>query len=141
MNSRDTLITELNVLENFKYVFSTGTYIDSFQTSFGCDSLVYTNLIVNQISGGSSTNNTTICSGDFFVVGSNSYTNSGTYIDVLTATNGCDSTVTTNLTVLSANYPIIFGGIPDSVVSPGGYFNFERRLVFQAEAVKKQESP
>jgi hypothetical protein len=64
------------------------------------------------------------------MVGSNMYTNSGTYVDILTATNGCDSTVTTNLTVLSANYPTIFGGIPDSIVSPGGYFNFERRLVF-----------
>ena len=63
------------------------------------------------------------------MVGSSMYTNSGTYVDILTAINGCDSTVTTNLTVLSANYPTIFGGIPDSIVSPGGYFNFERRLV------------
>ncbi|MBL6875057.1 MAG: T9SS type A sorting domain-containing protein, partial [Flavobacteriales bacterium] len=128
-NNQTVCLGETYTLGNNTYSV-TGTYIDSFQTSFGCDSLVYTNLIVNQISGGSSTNNTTICSGDFFMVGSNMYTNSGTYIDVLTATNGCDSTVTTNLTVLSANYPTIFGGIPDSVVSPGGYFNFERRLVF-----------
>ncbi|MGY8918702.1 MAG: hypothetical protein ACKVJ6_10535, partial [Flavobacteriales bacterium] len=35
---------------------STGVYIDSLQTSFGCDSIVYTNLLVDTITGGSSTN-------------------------------------------------------------------------------------
>ena len=109
---------------------STGVYIDSLQTSFGCDSIVYTNLLVDTITGGSSTNNTTICYGDFFIVGNNSYTSSGTYVDILTAANGCDSTVTTNLNVLSASYPVIFGGIPDSASAPGGYFAFDRRLVF-----------
>ena len=118
-------ITKLYVLGEV-YVFgnnlydSTGTYIDSLQTSFGCDSIVYTNLIVDTISGGSSTNNSTICYGDFYMVGNNMYTSSGTYIDILTATNGCDSTVTTNLNVLSASYPVIFGGIPDSASAPGG---------------------
>jgi len=106
-----------------------GTYVDSFQTSFGCDSLVYTNLFVDTIVGGSSTNNTTICYGDNFIVGNNVYTNSGTYYDTLIAFNGCDSTVTTNLTVLSAAYPVIFGGEPDSINNPGGYFSFDRRLV------------
>ena len=108
---------------------SSGTYVDSFQTSFGCDSLVYTNLFVDTIVGGSSTNNTTICYGDNFVVGNNVYTNSGTFYDTLIAFNGCDSTVTTNLTVLSAAYPVIFGGEPDSINNPGGYFSFDRRLV------------
>ena len=40
-----------------------------------------------------------ICVGDNYPVGSSTYTASGTYTDILTATNGCDSTVTTNLTV------------------------------------------
>ena len=43
------------------------------------------------------------------MVGNNMYTNSGTYYDTLVGSNGCDSTVTTNLTVLSAAYPTIFG--------------------------------
>ena len=128
-NNQTVCLGETYTLGNNTYSV-TGTYIDSFQTSFGCDSLVYTNLIVNQISGGSSTNNTTICYGDYFMVGPNMYTNSGTYVDILTASNGCDSTVTTNLNVLSASYPVVYGGIPDSITAPGGYFNFERRLVF-----------
>ncbi len=40
-----------------------------------------------------------ICSGNSVMVGSNIYTATGDYIDILTAANGCDSTVTTHLTV------------------------------------------
>lgn len=40
-----------------------------------------------------------VCAGQSVTVGSNSYTLSGTYIDILTSMQGCDSTVTTNLTV------------------------------------------
>lgn len=41
----------------------------------------------------------TLCAGSSLVVGTNTYTTSGFYTDVLAASNGCDSTVTTNLTV------------------------------------------
>ena len=128
-NNQTVCLGETYSIGNNTYS-SSGTYIDTFQTSFGCDSLVYTNLTVTQVSGGSSTNNTTICYGDYFMVGSNMYTNTGTYYDTLIGSNGCDSTVTTNLTVLSAAYPVIFGGVPDSASLPGGYFSFDRRLVF-----------
>lgn len=40
-----------------------------------------------------------ICAGQSINVGSNTYSTSGTYTDVLISTNGCDSTVTTNLMV------------------------------------------
>ena len=42
-----------------------------------------------------------ICVGENYQVGTSTYTTFGTYTDVLTAFNGCDSTVTTNLTVNS----------------------------------------
>ena len=127
-NNQTVCLGETYSIGNNTYSVS-GTYIDTFQTSFGCDSLVYTNLNVNQISGGSSINNTTICLGDFFMVGPNMYTSSGTYYDTLIGSNGCDSTVITNLTVISAAYPSVFGGEPDSINNPGGYFSFDRRLV------------
>ena len=41
----------------------------------------------------------TICDGQSITVGTSTYTTAGTYTDVLTAANGCDSTVTTILTV------------------------------------------
>ncbi len=47
----------------------------------------------------SSTNPQTICAGGSYTIGSNTYTKAGTYIDVLKAASGCDSTVTTVLTL------------------------------------------
>lgn len=40
-----------------------------------------------------------VCSGDSYTVGNSTYTVTGIYTDVLTAMNGCDSTVTTDLTI------------------------------------------
>lgn len=44
-------------------------------------------------------NNYSICNGDSYVVGLNSYFLSGTYTDTLTTINGCDSIINTNLIV------------------------------------------
>lgn len=41
------------------------------------------------------------CAGSSITVGSNIYTASGTYLDTLVAANGCDSIMTTDLTILS----------------------------------------
>ncbi len=76
---------------------TSGTYTDVLTASNGCDSTVTTNLIVNPII--SSSNSYTICFGLSVTVGTNTYSTSGTFTDVLTAANGCDSTVTTILTV------------------------------------------
>jgi len=74
-----------------------GSYVDKLSTTFGCDSIVTTNLIV----GTKKQNliNQSICQGESFPVGNNNYTKTGTYTDVLQTMYGCDSVVTTNLTV------------------------------------------
>ncbi|MBI3239259.1 MAG: T9SS type A sorting domain-containing protein, partial [Flavobacteriia bacterium] len=79
---------------------TSGTYVDVFTAINGCDSTVTTNLTVNPAIASSQT--LTVCAGGSVTVGLNTYTASGTYVDVLTAVGGCDSTVTTNLTVLGA---------------------------------------
>ncbi|OFY77696.1 MAG: hypothetical protein A2281_18095 [Bacteroidetes bacterium RIFOXYA12_FULL_38_20] len=76
---------------------TTGTYTDVLTAASGCDSTVTTNLTINPAIANSQT--LTLCSGESITVGSNTYSTTGTYTDVLTAVNGCDSTVTTNLTV------------------------------------------
>lgn len=60
-----------------------------------------------------SNNPQTICSGDSYAIGTNTYTVTGTYIDVLQSVNGCDSTVTTVLTVTnpSLNTAVSISGI------------------------------
>ena len=75
-----------------------GTYTDVLQSMFGCDSTVVTNLIVNLPIVASQT--VILCSGDSITVGGNSYNATGIYTDVISAVNGCDSTITTDLTIL-----------------------------------------
>ena len=65
---------------------------------FGCDSVVTGNLtILPEIL---STINPSICFGESFDIGTSNLENTGTFTEVLAAQNGCDSTVTINLTVL-----------------------------------------
>jgi len=73
-------------------------------------------------------NDTTICNGFSYTVGSNVYTTSGTYIDTYLNLAGCDSIITTNLTITSANYTSIHGGIPDNNVGGGGYYSGSQYL-------------
>ena len=79
---------------------TSGTYTDVLAAANGCDSTVTTNLTVSPVITGSQT--LTVCAGGSVTVGGNTYTTSGTFTDILTAANGCDSTVTTNLTVSPA---------------------------------------
>ena len=76
----------------------TGTYSDTLTNYFGCDSVVNTNLIVNQPY--SINNNETICDGQVLIIGSSHYSQSGIYTDILSSNSACDSTITTNLLVL-----------------------------------------
>ena len=77
---------------------TTGTYSDTLVNYFGCDSIVNTNLIVNQ--SYNINNNHTICNGEILIVGSSQYNQTGVYTDIFSSVSGCDSTVITNLLVL-----------------------------------------
>ncbi len=72
-----------------------GVYTDVFPAANGCDSTVYTTLVVNEPAVFEQT--VTICQGTTFTVGANTYSTPGVYLDTFVATNGCDSIVTTNL--------------------------------------------
>ena len=78
-----------------------GLYTDVFTAVNGCDSTVYTTLSVLPVSTFEQT--ITICQGESYPVGTSIYNTSGVYTDVLTNSNGCDSTVTTNLFVETIN--------------------------------------
>jgi gliding motility-associated-like protein len=80
--------------EVFEGYTSTGIYIDTLQTTLGCDSIRTLNLTVKPRSFTNLTQ--TICEGDAFF----GYSKSGVYSDTLSAANGCDSIRTINLTVL-----------------------------------------
>ena len=81
-----------------------GTYTCTITDATGCSSTVTQtitgppNITYSQTAA--------ICGGETFMVGTHAHTTSGTYNDVLTAANGCDSTVTTVLTVTTPNVTV-----------------------------------
>ena len=79
---------------------ASGTYTYVTTNTNGCDSTATLNLTINNSI--TVANPQTVCYGGSYTIGSNTYTTAGTYTDVFSTFNGCDSTVTTTLTVLSA---------------------------------------
>ncbi len=74
-----------------------GTYYDTLQTVFGCDSVIVTNLTVNAVF--ETVVEPVICEGESYFAQGEYQTLSGTYYDTLQTVLGCDSVIITNLTV------------------------------------------
>ena len=66
-------------------------------TDMGCDSLVEGTLTI--LPQNLVTIDSSICAGDEIEIANNFYNTTGTYTDIITAFNGCDSTIITNLDV------------------------------------------
>ena len=79
---------------------ATGIYLDTIPNVSGCDSVITVDLTIKQPTTGSQT--FVECAGFSVTVGTNTYNATGIYTDVFTGSNGCDSTVTTDLTVEQA---------------------------------------
>ena len=77
--------------ENIYY--SPGSYIDSLETISGCDSII--NTIVTVFPHLISNQNILLCLGDSVIVGSNTYTEEGSFVDTMISSNNCDSIVAT----------------------------------------------
>jgi gliding motility-associated-like protein len=74
-----------------------GLYRDTLKTLTGCDSIITTNLSFNsEILKSQSFN---ICEGEKLKVGAKTYSQTGIYKDTLKSFGGCDSIITTNLTI------------------------------------------
>lgn len=82
---------------NSRYT-SNGAYVDTLASVSGCDSVVFTEIRV--LPSYRITQNVSICNGDTVKVGNFRYTLAGTYVAPLVTKQGCDSIVTTILTVL-----------------------------------------
>lgn len=81
-----------------QYFKKGGIFTIKTKSSELCDSTITLNLIVNEQK---QTNiDTTVCNGTIIYIGNHSYTQTGTFIDTLKTTEGCDSVVTLNLNVL-----------------------------------------
>ncbi|MDR2917244.1 MAG: T9SS type A sorting domain-containing protein [Tannerella sp.] len=71
----------------------------SFETEQGCDSIIHFSLTVNQVYDNTDMDNVCLEEGDFYHYGNNTFAESGNYPVVFTSVNGCDSTVTLDLTI------------------------------------------
>ncbi len=78
---------------------TTGVYTNTYTTGFGCDSTVVLDLTVNPTY--EQTIDAEICEGDFYVLGTQNYIATGTFVESFSTAMGCDSIITLNLTVVS----------------------------------------
>ncbi len=83
---------------------STGVYTDTIVGGSveGCDSIIITDITITP--SATETQTITACIGYSITVGSNTYTETGIFTDVIEggASNGCDSIITTDLTISSS---------------------------------------
>jgi hypothetical protein len=86
-----------SILVAGNYYSNEGVYSDTLLNSVGCDSI-----LISQLSFFQSDTlflNESICSNENFQVGASIYNETGSYIDTLINSNGCDSIVMLDLTV------------------------------------------
>jgi subtilisin-like proprotein convertase family protein len=94
------------ICQGASYTFGTqtltaaGTYTEVFTSIDGCDSIVI--LTLDVVVAFNETDAVTICQGDSYSFGTQTLTASGTYTELFTSQNGCDSTVVLTLTVVTA---------------------------------------
>lgn len=89
-----------------------GNYIHTIPSSSGCDSIVTLALTVKPPS--SSSISASICNGETFTLNNTSYTQAGSYTQILNSSSGCDSVITLDLSLepqpsSSLNALICFG--------------------------------
>jgi gliding motility-associated-like protein len=98
-----------------------GIYYDTLATDKGCDSVLRTTLTVNPVY--SINQSTAICQGDSILLAGAYRDVAGIYTENLLTQKGCDSIITTNLTILPVlvgnNYVAICEG--DSILLAGEY--------------------
>jgi|GEM_PF-3683933 len=74
-----------------------GSYSNAYFTELGCDSIINTELIIHPLE--SSLNEIELCIGASYTEGTSVYTEAGTYTDLYSTIFGCDSLVTTTITI------------------------------------------
>lgn len=94
-----------------------GTYIDTFYTIYGCDSIITTNLNVNRRDTNSF--DVTICLGELHFAGGSFQATAGTYYDYYSNAFNCDSLVITNLAVDPTHIMI-----QNDTICDGDMYNF-----------------
>ena len=88
INTNDSLVACDSAEWNGNIYNTSGIYIDTLSTIYGCDSITM-NLVINYSILGFDT----LTGYDSLSWNGNNYDSSGTYVDTLSNTSGCDSIV------------------------------------------------
>ena len=121
----------ITLCENMPYewhgraITATGTYMDSLQSVFGCDSVYELVATVNPTFTTDIT--AEICEGETYSWYDQVYNATGNYRTTLTALNGCDSVVTLHLTV---NPTALIE--ENGAICQGGTYAWHRRVLTEA---------
>ncbi|MDF3026677.1 MAG: hypothetical protein K0S23_984 [Fluviicola sp.] len=99
-----------------------GNYTCIITDATGCTTLV--NQVLTEPAAIGSSQTAAICNGESFTVGSFTHTTSGTYNDTLTSFLGCDSVVTTVLTVNTINNAASISGHQLSATANGAQYQW-----------------
>lgn len=128
VNNPSTTIVDTSICQGNTYTFPGGNTSTvavndtaTLTNMNGCDSIIITNLSI--LPTPSTTVNADICSGESYTLpGGNSVNTAGTYTDTLTSAAGCDSIVTTNLTLLPTFATDVYDSIcqGDTYILPDG---------------------
>ena len=120
------------ILPDGSTVSASGSYPVTLIASTGCDSVVTTNLtVVNQLA---TTIDISICIGSSYTLpDGSSVSSAGSYPVILTSTTGCDSVVTTELTIQST-----LSSSVTATICAGESYNFNGQIltnagIYQAE--------
>jgi hypothetical protein len=96
-NIAQAICSGSSIVFNGNTISSAGVYRDTLTTSVGCDSFIVLTVSVNSVIR--TTLTPSICFGSSVSVGTHTYSSTGIYLDTLTSAQGCDSIITTRLTV------------------------------------------
>lgn len=106
------------------YESNPGTYYDSLQTIYGCDSVQIIQLMIHGIF--EQNQSTSICQGDSLLVGGQYYSSAGLYYDSLQTIYGCDSVILVQVDLVSGQQLYQSTSIcqGDSLLLGGSYQTF-----------------
>jgi hypothetical protein len=106
---------------------STGIYVDTITNTLGCDSIVTLDLTINQPT--SETVQVSSCKDYTWAQNSGVYNSSGTYMDTITNTYGCDSIVTLVLTINQPSADTL------TVINCGDYTWLQNAITYSSSGI------
>jgi hypothetical protein len=113
-----------------KYIWVTsGTYKDTISNAAGCDSIITTNLTIKNKT--SKTITASACTSYISPSGKYSWTSSGIYNDTISNAAGCDSIITTNLTIKNKTSKTITTSVCNRYASPSGKYSWTSSGIYQ----------